>query len=175
MKRLDAFARRLDGFSEAVGAGVSWLTTLLVLLVCFDVFTRYLVNYSLVWVQELEWHLFALIFLLGAGYTLKHDKHVRVDILYMKRGPRAQAWINLLGCLLFLFPFCCAVIWASFAFVGDSFGDGEGSPNPGGLPARYVLKACIPIAFFLLMLQGLSLSVRSLVTIHGDKSETTGA
>ena len=109
--------------------------------------------------------LFAVIFLIGAAYTLKHDRHVRVDVLYMKFSKKYQAWINFLGCIIFLIPFSILVIWASQKFVMNSFKFQEISPDPGGLPARYILKACVPLGFFLILLQGFSLMFRSLLTI----------
>jgi TRAP-type mannitol/chloroaromatic compound transport system permease small subunit len=140
----------------------------MVLVVCYDVFTRYLLKNSMVAVQELEWHLFAVIFLIGAAYTLKNEKHVRVDIFYVKLSKKRQAWINLLGSILFLIPFSILVIWSSQNFVINSFNIREISPDPGGLPARYLLKACIPLGFFLVLLQGFSLTFTSLLTILGE-------
>ena len=161
----------IDEFNERVGVAVSWLTTVLVLVVCFDVLTRYVFNFSLVWVQELEWHVFSLIFLFGAAYTLKHDQHVRVDLFYDGRSPKAKAAVNLFGTLVFLLPFCLVLIWGSQDFVINSFNVREISANPGGLPARYFLKACIPIAALLLLMQGISLAIRSWLTIVGKLPE----
>lgn len=165
MVALRAFVRFAEGVNERVGTGVAWLTSVLVLVVCYDVFTRYVLQNSLVAVQELEWHLFALIFLLGAGYSLKHDKHVRVDVFYSRFSPRAQAWVNLVGSVLFLIPFCVLVVWSSQNFVGNAFRFGETSPDPGGLPARWVLKAAIPVGFVFLLLQGMALACRSVLCI----------
>ena len=165
MKFLDRYIRFVDWLNEKIGRGIAWLTTLLVLVVGYDVFTRYLLKRSSVAVQELEWHLFALIFLLAAAYTLKDDRHVRVDVFYTNFSPRRQAWVNLLGTLVFLIPFAVVMIAASEQFVLNSFRLGETSPNPGGLPARYLLKAAIPAGFFLLLLQGIALAFRSLKTI----------
>ena len=144
----------------------------MVLVVCYDVVTRYFLKKSSVAVQELEWHLFAIIFLVGAAYTLKYDRHVRVDVLYMKFKPKTKAWVNFLGSLIFLLPVCLIGIWSSKNFVMNSFLIGEGSPDPGGLPARYILKAVIPIGFFLLLLQGMALSFRSLIEITGKEVGT---
>jgi TRAP-type mannitol/chloroaromatic compound transport system permease small subunit len=155
----------LDTVSEKTGRLVSWLTALLVLIVCYDVFTRYLLKKSSVGVQELEWHLFAVIFLLGASYTLKHDRHVRVDVLYVNFSPGRKALVNFAGSLLFLLPFAILVIMTSKDFVMNSFLIRETSPDPGGLPARYLLKACIPVSFILLFLQGISLALKSLLEL----------
>lgn len=155
----------IDKVNEHVGAFTGWLTTVLVLVVCYDVFTRYLLQKSSIGVQELEWHIFAVIFLLGAAFTLRHDRHVRVDVLYVNFSPKTKAWINFLGSLLFLIPFAILVLLTAKNFVSNSFAVRETSPDPGGLPARYILKACIPAGFLLLLLQGVSLAVHSLKTI----------
>jgi TRAP-type mannitol/chloroaromatic compound transport system permease small subunit len=164
-----AYIRFADGVNERVGIGVAWLTAALVAVVCCDVFMRYVLQNSWVAMQELEWHLFALIFLLGAGYSLKHDKHVRVDVFYSRFSPRAQAWVNLVGSVLFLIPFCALVIWSSQNFVINAFHFGETSPDPGGLPARWVLKAAIPVGFFFLFIQGIALACRSVLCIRGEE------
>jgi len=161
------YVRVIEAFSERVGLAVSWLTGLLVLVVCYDVFTRYLLQNSLVAVQELQWHLFALVFLLGAAYTLKHDRHVRVDVLYSTFSPRRKALVNFVGSLLFLVPFCLVGIWGSQTFVKTSFMIGETSPDPGGLPARFILKAAIPVGFLFVLLQGIALSFKSLAIAMG--------
>ncbi len=121
-------------------------------------------------VQELECHLFALIVLVAGGYTLREDGHVRVDIVYRSRwvGDRGRAWIDLLGIFLFLMPFCLLVIWASMPFVAQSFSLGEGSPDPGGLPYRFLLKAAIPVGFMFLLLQGFAMAVRSVQRLRGS-------
>lgn len=169
MRFARAYVRLVDGLNERVGSGVSWLTTLLVLVVCYDVFTRYLLKSSIVAVQELEWHLFAVIFLIGAAYTLKHDRHVRVDVIYGRLSPKSRAWVDLVGSVLFLIPFCLLAVWSSKPFVMNAFAVGETSPDPGGLPFRFVLKAAIPAGFLLLALQGLSLALKSLMKIASDE------
>jgi len=156
-------AGAIECFSEWSGRIVAWLTLALVLLVSYDVTMRYLFQEGSVALQELEWHLFALIFLLGAAYTLKRDEHVRVDLLYHARwmGERRRAWIDLLGTLLFLLPFCLLVIYSSWPFVENSFNLNEHSPDPGGLSHRYLIKLMIPLCFVLLATQGVALIIRS--------------
>jgi TRAP-type mannitol/chloroaromatic compound transport system permease small subunit len=128
---------------------------------------RYLFNTSFVFTQELEWHLFGFIFLMGAGYTLLHDGHVRVDIIYQRVGLKPRAWINLCGVILFLIPGCIMVITTSFKFALNAFEIMEGSPDPGGIPFRFVIKSCIPVGFTLLLLQGISLGMHSVMQILG--------
>ena len=133
------FVKRLcfwiDTANEWIGRGVAWVTLGLVLVVFIDVVMRYLFKTSFVFTQELEWHLFAFIFLIGAGYTLLHDGHVRVDIIYQRLGYKGRAWINLIGVIFFLLPGCILVILTSWNFVHNSWSVMEGSPDPGGIPS----------------------------------------
>ena len=168
-------ADRLAGWIEAVrewtGRATAWLVLGMVMLISYDVAMRYVFHAGSVALQELEWHLFALVFLLGAAYTLKHDEHVRVDVLYQSywMTPRRRALVNLIGTVLFLIPFCVLVIVSSWPFVHDSFLHAEGSPDPGGLSHRWLLKAAIPVSFGLLLLQGLANALRALNTLlHKD-------
>jgi TRAP-type mannitol/chloroaromatic compound transport system permease small subunit len=161
------FVNRINWLNEKIGFGVSWLTGLLVIVVCYDVFGRYLLKTSTVAVQELEWHLFGVIFLLGAAYTLKHNGHVRVDVFYTRFSEKTKAIVDFVGSLVFLIPFALVVIWSSKNFVSNAIMFNETSPDPGGLPARYILKAMIPAGFFLLFLQGLALACQSLLKILG--------
>ncbi len=154
----------IDDLVERAGRGVSWLSLLLVLLIGVDVVLRYLFNWNSSANQEMEWHLFAALFLLGAAYTLKHDKHVRVDVFYSRFSAKNQALVNFIGTLIFLIPFCLVVIWTSIPFVMDAWQIGESSPEPGGLPYRFIIKSMIPLGALLLFLQALSLLLKSFST-----------
>ncbi len=160
------FLSRLADFADAIsdwsGRAVAWLVPGLALITVYDIFMRYFLHRGSVFLQELEWHFFALIFLLGAAHTLRCGEHVRMDLVYRRLGEKARAWINLLGGTLFLVPFCLLVISSSWEFVVNSFQHGEHSPDPGGLPYRWLLKAAIPVGFALLLLQGLADMLRSL-------------
>lgn len=133
---------------------------------------RYLFSNSAAWVGELEWHLFAIIFLLGAGYTFKHDQHVRVDLFYQNFSKKRKAWVNLVGTIIFLIPWCVMIILTSFRYTRTSFEYLERSQDPGGLPARYIIKGMITLGFFLLLWQAL-LSVIDQIKILKSK-ETSG-
>jgi TRAP-type mannitol/chloroaromatic compound transport system permease small subunit len=172
MNGIKAVSRWIDTLNEWVGRGVSWVTLGLVLVVFIDVVMRYLLNTSFVFTQELEWHLFGFIFLIGAGYTLLHDGHVRVDIIYQRLSHKGRAWINLLGVLLFLIPGCLMVISTSWKFTLTSYAILEGSPDPGGIPFRFLIKGCIPFGFTLLLLQGISLGIHSFMQIIGIETVT---
>ena len=161
----------IERFSEMCGRGLAWLVLVLVLLVAYDVMMRYFFLSGSIAIQELEWHLFSIIFLLGAAYTLKHDDHVRLDLVYRSRfmSDYRRAWINLVCSLLFLIPFCVLIIESSWPFVSQAYRFSEGSPDPGGLPYRWVLKAAIPLGFFLLIIQGISEALKSLSFILARK------
>lgn len=165
-----ALVRAIDGVNERVGRWSAWLALLLVGIVTYDVVMRYLFNITYVFIQELEWHIFAVMFLITAGYAHLLDSHVRVDIFYVRLRPRARAWIDFLGGLLFLFPTTFLLIWTSIPFVKASVADLEGSPDPGGIPGRFVLKAVIPLAFFLLGIQGISATIKNFYKAMGKEA-----
>ena len=172
---MHSLANIIESISEWTGRIVAWLLPMLVLLIVYDVGMRYLWHSGSIALQELEWHLFALLFLLGAGYTLKHDGHVRVDMLHQAAWvtPVHKAWVDIIGGLLFLLPFCTLIIYASWPFVANAFHYQETSPDPGGLPYRFVLKAAIPVGFALLLLQGVASILRAVEVIRsaaGDKA-----
>lgn len=170
MKFLKLISEKIDAVNEKLGIAASWLTLILVLVVSYDVVVRYLFQNSSVAMQELEWHIFAIIFLLAAGYTLKIDEHVRVDVFYTRYSDRTKAWINLIGSIVLLITFCVVAILSAKDFVLVSFKFKETSPDAGGLPARYILKAIIPVSFFFLLLQGISLAIKSYFKIKTPQS-----
>ncbi len=171
MNFLKKISQLIDAINEMTGLIAAWLTTLMVVTVTYDVIMRYGFKKGNIAVQELEWHIFAVVFLIGAAYSLKKDAHVRVDILYTKFSTKQKAWIDLLGTCIFLIPFSIMVIYISKDFVANSWAVREMSPDPGGLPGRYVLKAMIPAGFFLLLLQGISQAIKNLFVIIGKESE----
>ena len=171
MKLLKYICAWIDALNDYVGRAVAWTTLLLVLVTFVDVVMRYFFNTSYVFTQELEWHVFAFIFLVGAGYTLKNDGHVRVEVFYGKLSRKGRAWTNLIGVIFFLIPSCFMFIKTSIPFVVKSFEIMEGSPDPGGIPFRFLLKSCIPVGYTLLLLQGISLGLNSLLLLTGATTE----
>ncbi len=149
---------KIDSFTEYTGKCISSLVIVLVILVGFDVSMRYLFNSGSIAIQELEWHIFSIIFLLGSAYTLKHNEHVRLDILYNSKlvSEKMRVWFDILGGLLILLPFCLLIIISAWPFVMQAYTHGEISPDPGGLSSRWLIKAAIPIGFFMLLIQGIS-------------------
>ncbi len=160
----------IDRASTWVGRAASWLALLMVLIGAFNAVARYAgrwigVNLARNAFIELQWYLFSLLFLLGAAWTLRDDAHVRVDVLYGRLSPKKRAWIDLLGVLLFLLPFCAFAIATSWPALESSWAVREGSPDPGGL-ARYPLKTVLPLAFAMLGLQGISQGIKALARIR---------
>ena len=139
----------------------SWFSLALVLLISTDVLLRYVFNFSTAALYEMEWHLFAIIFLLASPYTLQKNKHVRVDVFYNNFSKRKKNIVDLIGNIIFLIPFSFIIFYTSLPFVADSYSILESSPDPGGLPYRFIIKSIIPIAFFLLMIQGILNAIKN--------------
>ena len=167
MKILRLYIKLIDGLNEYIGVLVSWLTSLMVLVVFYDTVMRYAFKKGNVAIQELEWHIFAVVFLIGAAYALKNGAHVRVDIIYTRLSAKTKALIDFMGSIVFLIPFAVMVIYSTQNFVANSWAVKELSPDPGGLPARYILKAMIPAGFALLILQGTSQVFKNLLVVLG--------
>lgn len=171
MAILLGLVRSIDRLNQWVGKLAGYISLLMVVVVTVDVIMRYAFDTTFVAVQELEWHMFGAMFLLGAGYTLYKDEHVRVDVVYQRLSRKARAWINFLGVCIFLLPGSFLVLDTSWKFFSMSLAIHEGSPDPGGLPARYVLKAFILIGFALVALQGVSMGIKAFLEIIGRPIE----
>jgi TRAP-type mannitol/chloroaromatic compound transport system permease small subunit len=156
IERMTAMLARLSG-------GLAVLSVLGLLCVVFgNVIGRYALSLVSIGLQELEWHLFATAFLFGVPYAMHHDSHVRVDILYERWNDRRKAWVNLLGTLLFVWPFCVLLIFYGFDFAAAALGMGEGSGDPGGLPHRWIIKTTIPLSFAFVLLVSLGYLTQAL-------------
>lgn len=152
-------ADALEAVTDLIGRAAAWVTLLLVLLVTFNVASRYLFSWGTVWLQEAEWHLLAVIALFGITYTLRHGEHVRVDMLYERMTPRGKHLVDCVSALV-LIAVALLAIRFSLNYVGQSWRIGEMSPDPGGIPARYALKALIPAGFAVLIVQASALALR---------------
>ena len=155
----------MNTINEWAGRAVSWLTLVLVLLVCYNVVMRRFFDVADAWRGELEWHLFALIFLIGAGYAFKHDRHVRVDLFYAKYSKREKAGTDLIGALVFLIPWCILIIIYAWSYAQGSMAINETSPNPDGLSHRYLIKFAISVGIGLLLLQAISSVAQAVLTL----------
>jgi TRAP-type mannitol/chloroaromatic compound transport system permease small subunit len=164
---LAAFVRLVDRLNDTIGRGVAWLTLAMVLITFAVVILRYIYAIGWVWLQESYVWLHGIVFMLGAGYTLLHNGHVRVDIIYRTAGLRYKAVIDIFGSLLLLLPMVTVVALYSYGYVLDSWLKLEESREAGGLPGLFLLKSVILGFCVLLGLQGLALAGRSILSLAG--------
>ena len=166
MKALLSLSRLVDAMNERVGRSAMWLLLAAVLISTANAIVRKAFNYSSNGFLEIQWYLFAGAFLLGASYTLLHNEHVRIDVVAGKFSKRTQTWIEVVGTVFFLLPFCAMVIWTSTPWFLNSFASGESSSNAGGL-ILWPAKLLIPVGFVLLSLQGLSELIKRIAFLQG--------
>lgn len=149
-------SRAVDPWLVRIGHWSSWLWLALVVIIVVNVILRYAFGEGRIEFEEIQWHIYATGFLLGLGYALQADAHIRVDVLHERFPPTLKAWIELYGLLLLVLPFIAVVLIYSLPFVRASFEFGEVSASPGGLPYRWAIKAVLPAGFALLLLAALS-------------------
>ena len=159
MAPAERLADGIDAFIDAVGRVTAWSSFALAAVMGGNVLLRYVFHTGTVWSQELEWHLMAPICLFGMSYALRHGEHVRVDVLFARFPQRRKYFVEFVSSLL-LMALCLIVIWLAIPYVDQSWSIGEGSANPGGIPARYILKALIPLGFALMFVQALGHAIR---------------
>lgn len=157
----------IDRLNDWIGKSIAWLTFIMVLTTFLIVVLRYAFDLGWIAMQESVFYMHALVFMLGMAYTLKHNGHVRVDIIYQRCSEKSRAWIDLLGTLMLLMPFCVYVLWSSWQYVDASWSINEGSREAGGLPGLYLIKTIIPVMAGLLILQGFAQVLRSIVAVTG--------
>lgn len=157
----------IERFIDWTGRAVSWLTLLMVLTTFIVVVLRYAFDIGWIALQESVTYMHALVFLVGAAYTLQRDEHVRVDIFYSRCSPDTRAWIDLFGATFLLLPFMLFMSWVSWEYVIDSWGVMEGSREAGGLPGVYLLKSLILVLAALLSLQALAQVGRNAIKLLG--------
>jgi TRAP-type mannitol/chloroaromatic compound transport system permease small subunit len=146
----------IERFVDAVGRATSWVALVIVVLMAINVVLRYLFSVGTVWSQELEWHLLVPLVLFGMSYTLRHGDHVRVDIVYSRFSDRTKAIVDLVSLTAAI---SILVIWLSIHYVQQAWAIDEGSPDPGGIPHRYLIKSLIPIGFALLFAQAVASAI----------------
>lgn len=156
----------IERFTDVVGQWTSWLALVIVVLMATNVLLRYAFSVGSVWAQELEWHLLAPLILFGMSYALRHGEHVRVDIVYGRFPNRVKTIVDLISALLTI-AISFLVIWFSLNYVNQAYVIDEGSPDPGGLPHRFLLKALIPLGFALLLVQSIASALLSYEKLGG--------
>lgn len=167
MNALLAFARAIDAFTERIGRVAIWLVLAATLVSAGNALVRYVLDASSNAWLEIQWYLFGGMFLLAAGYTLKHNGHVRIDIFYNRLSPRGQAWIDLAGGLLFLLPMALGLAWLSWPMFHEAWVTHELSPDAGGL-VRWPVKLLLPAGFALLALQGAAEIIKRIGVLTGQ-------
>ena len=165
--RTVAAERAFNRFSDLIGTFSAVLLLLLVANVFYDVVMRYLFNDVSIGMQELEWHLYSMIFLFGVAYTLRTDGHVRVDFIYERLSQKKRAIIDIVGTLVFLWPFCLLVAGYGVGFAYEAYDLNEMSGDPGGLPFRWLVKAMIPLSFVCVMISSLGFLLRAVNAYRG--------
>ncbi len=159
MTSAERLADGIDDFIDAVGRITAWSSFALAAVMGGNVLLRYAFHTGTVWSQELEWHLMAPICLFGMSYALRHGEHVRVDVMFARFSTRSKDFVEFLSSLI-LMAISLIVIWLSLSYVMQSWSIGEGSANPGGIPARYIVKGLIPIGFALMFVQAFGQAIR---------------
>lgn len=166
MPDVHSIAGFLDHLVGRIGRLTSWLTLLLVLLVAGDVLFRYIWHISSVAEQEFEWHVLAVIALFGASYTLQQGDHVRVDVFYQRFSEKVKRWMDFILPAFVVVPSMLFITWQSIDFVSMSWEISEASPDPGGLPGRYLIKLFVPLGFFLVAVQGIAMTLYGITQLN---------
>ena len=166
MKALLTIARAIDVVNERIGRAATWLVLFAALVSAINALIRYAFNESSNAWLEMQWYLFAAIFLLCAGYTLLHNEHIRIDVVSSRLSPRSRIWIDILGTLLFLLPMSVFIVWLSWPIFMNAWVRDEVSSNAGGL-VRWPARLLVPAGFFLLSLQGISELIKRIAALKG--------
>lgn len=161
------FSSRL--FSACGNISAILIVLLIIVIIC-DITLRYVVGVSRVWIMELEWHIFAVSFLLAVNFTLHSDRHIRVDIFYNRFSPRLKAIMNLVGSIFLLIPWSVIAFKSSVTYTINSYVLMETTPDPGGLPFRFIVKAFIPLTFLLLIIQSFITVKKELIVIKSGNN-----
>lgn len=173
MTTLGKIASLIDRLNGAVGWAVAWTAVALVLIQFIIVVQRYVFGVGSILMQESLIYLFATLFMLGAGYTLLHNGHVRVDIFYRSAPARRKAWVDFLGVVFLLIPVCVTIWLTGFPYVDAAWAVREGSREASGIQGVYLLKTEILIFSVLVVLQGLSLAIHSLRVLQGREAPSS--
>lgn len=168
-RNLTLLADRLEAVNERVGRALAWLAAAMVAVMFAVVVLRYVFDLGWIAMQESVSYMHALLFTLGAAYTLRHDGHVRIDIFYQRLTARQRAWVELVGTLGLLAPTAGAIIYLSWGYVVQSWLLLEGSDASGGLPGVFLIKTALVVMPALLLLQGAAQALRSAVTLTGGE------
>lgn len=175
MRWIIALDNGLARLSYICGWLASLAFVLMLLNVFYDVVARYVFNDVSIGMQELEWHLFAVAFMLGIPYALRTDGHVRVDVLYDRWPDQRKAWVNLVGAIVFVIPFALLIIYYGYGYALESYSLGEGSGDPGGLPYRWIIKSLIPVSAIFIATSGLGMVTQAIRVLRLGETYTSNS
>ena len=167
MTQLVALEKFLSRIVMGIGRAGAWIAIPLMVIILFDVITRRFLVLGSTKLQEGEWHLHAMLFLLCMGFVYLKDGHVRIDLMRERMSSRTRNWVEFLGCLVFAIPYCLIVAWFSIDFVERSWHLNEASDSATGLPYRWAIKAFMPIGMFTLLLAGFVVLLRRFIDLFG--------
>lgn len=167
MNALLGLSRAVDRLNEAVGKATVWIVLIVVVISAGNAVVRYALDWSSNGLLEVQWYLFSAIFLLCAGYVLKKNEHIRIDVIFGRYSPRTQNWIDVFGFVAFFMPMVIMTLWLSWPVFVNAWNSGEISANPGGL-VRWPVRLLLPVGFALLLLQGVSELIKRLAFLAGS-------
>ena len=171
---LEKWERFFDRLADYIGYICGIAMVAMMLNIFYDVFMRYVFKNGSIAMQEMEWHLFAVIMMLGITYALKEDSHVRVDVFYARFKPETKAIINIIGTIIFILPIALLIVTGSLGFVQEAYVTNEISMDPGGLTHRWIIKALIPLSFFLLLIMSIGFIIKNINLYRKHKQMPKG-
>ncbi|NNK85971.1 MAG: TRAP transporter small permease subunit [Desulfobacterales bacterium] len=164
-----SFPDIIDGIIQKIGHVFMWANVILIALIIVGVFMRYVLDLGTMKIAELQWHFYAVAFMIGLSYAVTTNSHMGMDLLYGRFSKKTQHWLDLLGLIFLLLPFACIVFYQSIPFVHQSWVLNESSQNALGLPWRWAIKSLLPISFGLLIISALSRLIRTASFLFGRK------
>ena len=167
MRQLLLLEKFLARIVHGVGRVGSWIAIPLMVVIIFDVVTRRFLVLGSTKLQEGEWHLHAILFLLCIGFAYLKDAHVRIDLVRERLRPRTRNWIEFVGCIVFVIPYCLIIVYFSLDFVERSWNVNEASDSATGLPYRWAIKAFLPVGLFFLLVAGIVVLLRKFLELFG--------
>lgn len=167
------FCLKIDGFILTMGKIICWVNSLLVINILIQVILRYVLGEGQIWLEELQWHFYSVIIMLGIGYGVTVDSHIRLDIFHRKYSAKTKGYIDFFGTLFLVFPLILVLFIHGIDFVQSAWRVHETSPHPLGLPWRWLIKSVVPVSMFLILLASLSRLVGAAAVIF-NHSESAG-
>ena len=167
-----SLSSKIDNAISRFGEGLSWLNLVLVLVILLQVILRYVFGMGQIFLEEAQWHLYAVLVMCGISYGVATDSHIRMDLLHRNFSPLKREWVEVFGLIFFVIPFALVLTLKGIDLVDGSWRVNEGSPSPEGLPWRWAIKSVLPFSMFLYLLAAVSRLIRSLSAIYKIRQST---